>query len=182
MIGAAFPIFNPAIGVAGGPQPGRYFRAGYGFRRRVIVPAAVHRLVTSDGSVILPFLETAGWLKSVANGGNIASGLGHDIVFETDSGQKYPHHVASYDPVAGRLEAWVRLPPFAPGANVAYAIAYNNPAVTSPEGSAAATWAGFRLSINMATGEDASETATTLTLTDVVAATFLNLAAGDFSG
>lgn len=172
MIGAAFPM--PAFGKA---IP-RTITAGYGFRRRFFIPSEIHALSLADGSMVVPFLETQTWLRTVANGGKVQSASGFDIRFETDSGAKLPHDLASYVGSTGRIEAWIRVS--AQTQDITAAILYGNASQATAEANPSATWAGFYWSLDVASGLDASSSAAHVDNTDVSTTTLLGMDAGSF--
>lgn len=160
----------------------RYFPAGYGYRRRIVIPAAIHRLSAADGAVVVPFIETLASFKTVANGGRVQSATGDDIRFELDgSATKLAHELAAYSPTTGRVEAWVRVPAFSVGTDLTLIVAYGNASVASPEANPAACWAGFQWSVDMSTGLDSGPNEVDLDFTNVIAATIGGMDAGDFS-
>lgn len=61
------------------------------------------------GFPLLVAITTDDDLRSAANGGVVADGAGGDIGFSQD-GLTLPHEIEQYDPVAGTLVAWVRVP------------------------------------------------------------------------
>lgn len=176
MIGAAF-----ALPVLSATAAGQTITPGYSYRRRFVIPQSAHRLTTADGSVVLPVLITAPWLKSAANGGKVQSSSGHDIRFESDTGAKLPHDPAGYDPSTGRLEAWLRLLPPGPDVPLAFALVYGNPAQVTAEGNPTAVWQGFIASWDMASGLDAGPQAAHLELVDMPATTLLGMDAASLT-
>lgn len=179
MIGAAFVL--PVLGKPG-TGGGGVITPGYSYRRHVIVPPDVHRLSSSDGSTVLPVLLQETWLRSVANGGRVQSSSGHDIRFETDSGVKLAHDLASYVPTTGRIEAWVRFPSFLANADLSFNIVHGNSSIAGAEANPLACWDGFRWSVDMATGLDASPSAAHLNMVDMVPTTLLGMGASDLAG
>jgi hypothetical protein len=82
-------------------------------------------------------------LKTVANGGNISSGNGYDIIFKAEDGEtKLDHEIEKYDGSAtgGTLVAWVRIPTLRYNANTIIYMYYGNPEVTAPTANKAGVW------------------------------------------
>lgn len=174
-------MFGFSFWVASGGG-GRYFPAGYTYRRRWVIPAAIHRLAAADGAVVVPFIETLASFKTVANGGHVQSATGDDIRFELDgNATKLAHELAAYSPTTGRVEAWVRIPNFNTATDLPLIVAYGNASVSGPEANAAACWAGFQWSVDMSTGQDSGPNEIDLDFSNVVAATIGGMDAGDFS-
>lgn len=200
MIGAAF-----AVSAFGGEAVPETITTGYAYRRRYVIPAQVHRLTLSDGSLVLPVLVTADWFKGVSHGGKVESVSGHDIRFENDNGTKLPFEIAAYDPITGRLEAWVRLLPPGPTVHLTFVVRYGKaPSLSGGvytsdvyqddvyvggdagqeaiEADPTATWAGYVASWDMASGVDSSPQQAHLELTDIAATTLLGMDAADLPG
>ncbi|HUO27854.1 MAG TPA: DUF2341 domain-containing protein, partial [Bryobacteraceae bacterium] len=67
-------------------------------------------------------------LKSVANGGNVGSSSGNDILFTaSDGATKLNHEIESYNPSSGQLIAWVQVPAVSPVSDTVIYIYYGNP-------------------------------------------------------
>lgn len=163
---------------SGGVAAPRYFSPGYGYRRRLVIPADAHRLTAADGAVVVAYARTLTWLKTVPNGGRVQSSAGNDIRFELPGGAKLPHHLVAYVPTTGRVEVWIRFPSAALGVNLA-CDCYHGNASAAAEQNVAGTWAGFVWSVGLHDGVDGSPSAANLTLTNVVATTLNGLSAGD---
>lgn len=180
MIGAAFVL--PVLGKPGaGGGGGGVITPGYSYRRRFIIPPDVHRLAVSDGSTVLPVLLQEAWLCSAANGGKVQSSAGHDIRFETDSGVKLEHDLASYVPATGRVEAWLRIPSSIANADLTFNIVYGNTSIAGAEANPLACWDGFRWSVDMSTGLDASPSAAHLNMVDMAPTTLLGMGAANLT-
>ncbi len=82
---------------------------------------------------------TLGQLRSVGNGGHVQSANGYDIVFTDLNNSKLNYQVESYDPVTGRIVAWVRIPQLSASSTTTIRMMYGNQAVTS-DLSTEATW------------------------------------------
>lgn len=91
--------------------------------------------------VLVQILDDAE-LRSVANGGHVASDAGFDITF-ADASSTLDHEVELYDPVAGSLRAWVRIPSLPGDSDTVFRMDYGTPTGVSQE-DAAAVWSGHR--------------------------------------
>ena len=70
-------------------------------------------------------------LRSVANGGNVESAGGYDIIFTDEDYHILDHQVESYDPVTGNYIAWVRIPVLSASFDTDIRLVYGNPQVTA---------------------------------------------------
>ncbi len=84
------------------------YNQNYG-RVVTIQSSQVNSLVPlNDFPVLMHFSDPA--LKSVANGGNVASDSGDDIIFiETDCSTQLDHQIQKYDPATGEVVAWIKV-------------------------------------------------------------------------
>ena len=84
---------------------------GYAFGQAVVVD---HTKVPHTDQTDFPVLisGTYPFLATVANGGNVQSPSGYDIIFTSDATglNKLDHEIDSYDPVTGTVNFWVRIP------------------------------------------------------------------------
>ena len=84
-------------------------------------------------------------LKTVANGGNVTSTSGHDLVFYADSGAvtKLDYEKVTYNAGSGRIVAWVKVPTlYASQATVIY-LHYGNSAITTSQENKTGVWTGY---------------------------------------
>lgn len=175
MIGAAFPVLPLGRSAAAAP-PSVHSR-----RWRFAVPAAVHRLAQDEiGWVWVD--RASDDLRSVANGGRVESDDGWDMLFRSFTGDRRPHAPDGYDPVTGRIRAWVRVIGPAAGQPVVVDLVYGRPGLTETEADPAGCWAGYLLNVDLSTGMDASGAQRDLALSAVGATTLAGQNAGDFSG
>jgi hypothetical protein len=81
-------------------------------------------------------------LKSVSNGGGVASTSAADIVFtDSDGGTKLAHEIESYDAVNGTLIAWVKVPILSTTIDHTIYIYYGNSTANLPsQQNASAVW------------------------------------------
>jgi hypothetical protein len=96
-------------------------------------------------------------LKTTANGGLVTSAQGHDIVFRAEDATscapaaspcRLDHEIESYDPVAGTLVAWVRVPTLqysGAAANTVIYLYYGDASVTCSQQNKTGVWnSGYR--------------------------------------
>src|SRR6185437_6267836 len=85
------------------------------------------------------------WLASVANGGNVQSNAGYDIVFTADAAgnQKLNWEIEKYDPASGQLVAWVFLPNISHSVDTPFYMWYGNASITADQYNKQGTWDGF---------------------------------------
>lgn len=103
------------------------------------------------------------WLKSTANGGDVARADGFDIYFSADQAgtTRLAFEVESYAPVAGTLLAWVKVPSLAPDST--FYIHYGDPAITTSQQMVTAVWsADYELVAHMTTSSDATNQASAI--------------------
>ncbi len=116
---------------------------GYRYRRRIVVPkSSILGTATLFG---FPFFlrEEGNWLKHKSAGGKIESPQGFDVRFELADGTKLPHDVELYDPQAGRLLAWIRLPELRPQEDLVLFLYYGKPDLVESEADPALTWRDY---------------------------------------
>ena len=70
-------------------------------------------------------------LKTTNYGGHVTSQHGYDILFAGANDQKLDHQLESYDPVTGKLVAWVKLPVLYHSVNTELKITCSNTSITS---------------------------------------------------
>ncbi|MES2388249.1 MAG: gliding motility-associated C-terminal domain-containing protein [Bacteroidota bacterium] len=113
---------------------------GYSYYREIQLPLSNHGLVANAAAVPVYFDTIATEFKSVSNGGHVQSEQGNDIEFFTLTSctsivpaSKLNHQLVEYNPVTGRLRAWVNLT-YADALVGTFKIAvyYGNPSATAP--------------------------------------------------
>lgn len=134
------------------PPTGSAFANGYRRRRRLVLPAMAEAASVTD--VVLLVEESGDWLKPVAEGGGIESPSAFDLRFEDKDGNRLDHEVEAYDPAAGTLTAWVRLPAWTMAQALELWLYYGKPGLTAAEGPPAATWRGYLAVWDTRTGAD----------------------------
>ena len=129
------------VTVTVGNQGSTTFPNGYGCRRRLVIPAD---LIQGQHAGFPFWVSLSGaWLKPQSAGGKLAGGSFLDVRFELEDGTKLAHEVEAYDPAAGQLSAWVRLPTLSEDADTRLFIYYGNPALAADESNAATLWADY---------------------------------------
>lgn len=116
------------------------------------------------------FDETHPDLRSVANGGKVASALGWDIRFETLARVKWPHELEVYDPAAGRAAGWLGIPTLDPDRDVDIGWYIGNPSLAASEADPASVWRPWCYgSWRMPDGHDMTEQGRNLTMVGTIA-------------
>ena len=129
------------------------FANGYRYRRRLIVqPPPGGGEPVQD--VTLLVRETQGWLRSVEHGGRLESGQGFDVRFEALDGTRLDHELERYEPIAGELVAWIRLPAWDLAAPLELLLYYGKAGLAAGEADPAATWRGYLAVWDTRTGSD----------------------------
>ena len=82
---------------------------------------------------------TQSWLRTIGNGGHVTSNNGYDILFTDTDNARLDHEIESYDPVTGRLVAWVRVPVLSSSGPSLIRMLFGNPGITS-DPSTETTW------------------------------------------
>lgn len=129
---------------------------GYAYRRRIAIPAQQVGTTSTVDDVVLLVNEQGDWLKSLPNGGKVVSAEGFDIRFELGAGGKLDHEIDVYDPVAGRLLAWVRLPNWALSSQFQLLLYYGSASTTESEANPAGVWQGYLVRWRFPDGSDAT--------------------------
>ncbi|MGA2475217.1 MAG: DUF2341 domain-containing protein [Terriglobia bacterium] len=104
-----------------------------------------HTKVGSTNSTNFPMLFTGtySYLATVANGGQVQSSSGYDIVFTSDSGcsSLLNWEQESWNGTTGAVIYWVQIPTLSAGSNTVIYLCYGNSAITSFQGGATgAAW------------------------------------------
>jgi hypothetical protein len=149
---------------------------GYGYRRRIVLPAPTADQMTVNDTVVL-FAEEADWLRTVANGGKVASPEGADLRFELTDGGKLDHEIEHYDPLAGKLIAWIRLPNWTLSSQLQLIVYYGNSSLTGSEANPAGVWQGYLARWRLPVGSDATGSGRDLVADNVLAGELLGSAA-----
>lgn len=119
----------PVGGLVSNPSAAHY--------RTITIPtASVTGTLTNYPMV---FNETATWLKSTANGGEVANSNGYDITFSTDAAgtSLLKWEVETYNPATGQLVAWIKIPSLTTSAATTIYIRYNQTGISTFQGGTA---------------------------------------------
>ena len=153
---------------------------GYGYRRRIVVPASSAKGGSHTNFPLWVELDGS-WLKSTVDGGKVASQDGHDLRFELTDGTKLAHELEHYDAGAGKLGAWVRLPELGAEQPTIALLYYGNPEVAASEAEPAAVWQDYLAVWHLPGVADATSAGRTLTAQGSIAASTEGLGAGALS-
>ncbi len=128
--------------------------AGYNYSRSITID---HTKCGSANSTNFPVLVagTYSYLATVANGGNVTSASGYDIIFTSDSAGTILLNFerASFNATTGAVEFWVKVPTVSNTADTVIYLFYGNSAVTTDQSAPVATWSnGFLLVMHMEGG------------------------------
>ncbi len=161
------------------PPPPQTYANGYAYRRRLLVPAQ------GSGETVTGFVllvdQQGDWLRSVANGGLVESGQGFDLRFELEDGTKLAHEIDAYDPVAGRLLAWVRIPSWDQARALHLFLYYGKTDLATTEANPTAVWQDYLAVWDTASGRDRTAGGRHLTPTGLGSGALVG-AAGLFDG
>ncbi|MCJ8292500.1 MAG: DUF2341 domain-containing protein [Crocinitomicaceae bacterium] len=114
--------------------------SGYNFGKKIEISSS--QVSGSTDLVDFPvFLDiTDPNLRNIANGGNIQSANGYDIIFTLpDCVTPLSFEIEEYNAVTGNLIVWVRLPALSSSINTSFFMYYGNSSVTTNP-SSASTW------------------------------------------
>jgi hypothetical protein len=109
-------------------EPGWFTAGGTWTDRKLVTIDHKHVFGTSDlQSFPLLFSVTDKDLRTVANGGSVATPSGRDIFFTASDGlTKLNHELESYNPATGQLIAWVNIPSLSPTADTLIYVYFGN--------------------------------------------------------
>lgn len=89
-------------------------------------------------------------LRSIANGGDVASNVGLDLYFSSDPAGtvRLAHDVERYREMTGEFVAWVKVPSL--GASTVIYLQYGDPSITTSQQQAAQVWSeGYELVVHL---------------------------------
>jgi hypothetical protein len=102
-----------------------------------------HTLVPSTQSNFTVLVSvTDATLRTISNGGHVANSNGYDIGFYTDSSgsTKLKWEIDSYNPLTGRLIAWVKIPTLSSTSDTSFYLFYGDPSITTDQSDPVNTW------------------------------------------
>jgi hypothetical protein len=145
----------------------------------LVLPGKVRSITVTAGKVQggphtdFPLLVSLSgtWLKSAGNGGDVVATAGTDIYFSSDQlgVTRLAYDVEVYDPVAGTLLAWVKVPALA-STTVLY-IHYGDPAITTSQENVTGTWSASYSLVSHMDGSSDATGLNTVTSTGLTTAT-----------
>jgi RHS repeat-associated protein len=170
-------------------SPQQCASSGYSYQRVIVID---HTKVPNTDQANFPFLfnTTDPSLATVANGGHVSSSSGYDMIFSTDPAglTKLDHELEQYNPVTGKVIAWVRIPTLSHTADTVLYVFYGNPSVTASQQNPTDVWdSNYQAVYHLAnagtgTAADSTANANAATLTSVLASTGEIDGAGSFNG
>jgi hypothetical protein len=114
---------------------------GYSYQRAVVID---HTKIPNSDQMNFPFLfsTTDAEFKTMGNGGHVTSSSGYDIIFTSDpAGQNILNYeMEEYDPVAGNVIAWVRIPNLSHSSDTVIYISYGNSSIATSQQNATGVW------------------------------------------
>jgi hypothetical protein len=103
--------YNPALFTLPWPlgtvSPNNWYDAAWGYRKVLTIDQSKVGGSLSNFPVLVSV--TDGDLKSVSNGGKVASAQGNDLVFTDATNTKLAYEIERYNPATGELAAWVKV-------------------------------------------------------------------------
>jgi hypothetical protein len=122
-----------------------YVPSAFTYRRALTID---HTKVSNTDQANFPVLITGtySFLANVANGGRVQNANGYDIIFTSDAAgtNKLDHEIESYDPAAGTINFWVRIPVLSHTADTTIYMQYGSSAVTETQENKVGVWqAGY---------------------------------------
>jgi len=114
---------------------------GYIYQHTIVID---HTKVPNTDQTNFPFLfnTTDPVFKSTANGGQVMSPNGYDIIFSSDPNglTKLDHELEEYNPVTGQIIAWIRIPTLSHTADTVLYVFYGNPNIISSQQNPVGAW------------------------------------------
>jgi hypothetical protein len=114
------------------------------------MPFSFKRSITVQGSQVpeslanfpMLFSGTYTYLCTLANGGQVQSASGFDIVFYLDEALtvKLDHEIDFWSGSTGVIQAWIRIPSLAGGTNTTIWLAYGDNTITTSQENKTAVW------------------------------------------
>ena len=124
-------------------QTQQFTSNSYGFFRTITID---HNKVPNTDQANFPFLfsVTDPAFATTANGGQVTSANGYDIIFSSDpSGAvKLDHELEKYNPATGEVTAWVRIPVLSHTTDTTLYVLFGNSSITSSLENKTGVWDG----------------------------------------
>jgi RHS repeat-associated protein len=116
--------------------------SGYSYQRTIVID---HTKVPNTDQTDFPFLFNStdqAAFATIANGGQVTSPYGYDIIFSLDpnGASKLDYELEEYDPVHGQVIAWVRIPTLSHTTDTVIYVFYGNPNIVSSQQNPAGVW------------------------------------------
>ncbi|MBD3425932.1 MAG: DUF2341 domain-containing protein [Candidatus Omnitrophica bacterium] len=127
-------------GTAGIPWPN-----GYYYRKLITINSSQVNETLVNYPVLFSVTDPS--LATVANGGEVTSSTGDDIVFTDQNGNSLDHEIEAYDPSTGNVIAWIRVPNLSDAEDTMIFMYYKNSSVTTPQEDPAGTWGGAYIGV-----------------------------------
>jgi hypothetical protein len=127
---------------------------GYAYRRSISID---HTKVPNTDQSNFPLLisGTYSYLATAANGGNVQSANGYDIIFTSDSGcaTKLNHEVEAYTAATGGVNYWVKVPTVSHTSDTVIYMCYGNSSITTDQSNKTGVWdSSFKLVAHLSDG------------------------------
>jgi hypothetical protein len=138
-----------ALTACSSPDRGGEWRAdGWGYRKALTITRAPSDSDLVNFPLLVSLQDPA--LRSTAHGGQVAQPEGQDLVFTLADGKtKLNHEVEDYDPTAGSLTAWVRVPRLSSTADTVLRLYYGNPSAPGAHHAEAVWDASYRMVLHL---------------------------------
>lgn len=144
-------LINPYVFAGGG---GTGPDGNYQFHRSITIDSTkVPNTNQSDFPML--FSGTFAYLKTVANGGNVESASGFDIIFSSDEAGEtvLDHEIETYNASTGVVNFWVKIPTLTTATDTVIYIHYGNASISSSQEDVAGVWSSnFALVMHLADG------------------------------
>jgi prepilin-type N-terminal cleavage/methylation domain-containing protein len=116
----------------------------FGYSRAITINSSYVSTVNHTNLSNFPvlFSGTYSWLKTVANGGNVVSSNGYDIIFTSDAAglNLLPFERESYNASTGAVNFWVQVPTVSGSANTTIYLWYGGANSATDQSNAWGTW------------------------------------------
>ena len=114
---------------------------GYSYRRTITLS---HTKVPNTDQTNFPVLisGTYSYLATTANGGNVTSSNGYDIIFTSDAGGASPlaFERESYNSSSGAVDFWVKVPTLSHSTDTVIYLFYGNSSITTDQSNGTGVW------------------------------------------